>query len=195
MNIIMLGGNGYIGRETTRQWLERDPDAHFVVLSRSGTNSLTDARITNAQADCSDTSAIVRTMHETLPEGSAVDCIVDFVGGMGDPSENVEPARAMIAAAEALDARVLGYVGGALGGKTFIESKQQAAQLLADSGRPVAVVSPTLVYGAGRSDALAKMVPLMKFFGIFAKSMKPVRVEDVAAQLIDELCAIMASAR
>lgn len=195
MNIVMLGGNGYIGRETTRQWLERDPSARFVVLSRSGENALANDRIANVQADCADEQAIVKAVRGALPAGARVDCIVDFVGGMSDPSENIKPARAMVAAAEALNAPVMGYVGGAIGGKAFLESKQQAARLLKDSGRPTAVVSPTLVYGAGRSDAMTKMVPLMKFFGLFAKSMKPVRVEDVAKQLIDELCAIMADAR
>lgn len=195
MNIVLLGGNGYIGRETTRQWLARDADARFVVLSRSGANALADERVVNAQADCTDADAIATAVRTALPEGAAIDCIVDFVGGMGDPADNIEPARATVAAANTLDARTLGYVGGALGDKAFLESKRQAAQLLQDSGRPTAVVNPTLVYGADRNDALAKMVPLMKFFGIFAKGMKPVRVEDVAAQLIDELCAIMTDVR
>lgn len=195
MNIAMLGGNGYIGRETTRQWLARDPSARFIVLSRSGVNELGNARIVNAQADCTDAEAIVKAVRGALPEGAAVDCIVDFVGGMGNPADNIEPARAMLAAAEALDVPAMGYVGGALGGKAFLESKQQAVRLLKDSGRAVAVANPTLVYGAGRSDALAKMVPLMKFLGLFAKNMRPIKVEDVAKQLIDELCAIMAHGR
>ena len=35
-NIVMLGGNGHIGRNVTEQWLQRDPQAQFYVLSRSG---------------------------------------------------------------------------------------------------------------------------------------------------------------
>lgn len=31
-NIVMLGGNGYIGRNVIKQWLQRDGQAQFYVL-------------------------------------------------------------------------------------------------------------------------------------------------------------------
>ena len=43
--IVMLGGNGYIGRHTTLKWLEKNSTAQFYVLSRSGKNSLVDPRV------------------------------------------------------------------------------------------------------------------------------------------------------
>lgn len=48
-------------------------------------------------------------------------------------------------------------------------------------------VEPTVVYGGGRSDILAKMVPMFKVLGVFSKKLKPVRVEDVANELITKL--------
>ena len=38
MKIILLGGNGYIGREVTKQWLKKDSHAEFYIISRSGKN-------------------------------------------------------------------------------------------------------------------------------------------------------------
>ena len=57
----------------------------------------------------------------------------------------------------------------------------------AASGIRVEVVEPTLLYGAGRSDALARMVPIFKILGLFFRTMKPVRVEEVAAELIEKM--------
>lgn len=34
--IVLLGGNGYIGRNVTKNWLKKDLSAEFYVLSRSG---------------------------------------------------------------------------------------------------------------------------------------------------------------
>lgn len=179
MNIVLLGGNGYIGREVTRQWLARDPQAQFYVVSKSGKNQLSDPRVHDLQADCYDMSAV----DAVLPE--KVDAIANFVGGMGGRDVNVPPAQVMLALAEKRDIPMMGFIGGKLGDKDFTSSKAEACELLRASGRPVAIVEPTLVYGAGRKDSLTRWVPLLKFFGIFSKNLKPVEVGEVAARLID----------
>lgn len=181
MQVVVLGGSGYIGRELTRQWLERDKVARFTLVSRSGSDPFDDPRVEAVSADAGD----VRSLLENLPP--KVDCMVCLAGGMDSREQNIAPVRSMLEVAEKLDIPALGYVGGTLGGKEFTSSKSEACAMLRNSGRRVSIVEPTLVYGAGRNDALAKMVPLMKFFGIFAKSMKPVRVEEVASRLIDGL--------
>lgn len=178
MNIVLMGGNGYIGREVTRQWLAKDPNAQFYVLSKSGTNKLEDPRIHNVQADCYNKVAV----EAALPD--KVDAIADFVGGVGGVDLNVPPAQIMLDVATEHDIPMMGCIGGTLGNKDFTSAKAQACDLLRKSGRKVAIVEPTLVYGAGRKDGLTKMVPLLKFFGIFSKKLKPVTVEDVASELI-----------
>lgn len=37
-NMVLLGGNGYIGRNFTTQWLAKEPETQIFVLSRSGKN-------------------------------------------------------------------------------------------------------------------------------------------------------------
>lgn len=179
MNIVLMGGNGYIGRAVTQEWMKRDPKAQFYTISKSGKNQLSSPRIQNLQANCYDGGAV----DAVLP--SQVDAIANFVGGMGGRDVNVPPAQVMLDLARKHDIPVMGFVGGKLGNKDFTSSKAEACELLRESGRPVAIVEPTLVYGAGRNDKLAKMVPLLKFCGIFNKNMRPVKVEDVAAQLVD----------
>lgn len=185
MNVVLLGGNGYIGRNVTKEWMKRDPEAQFYVISKSGKNQLEDPRVHNLQADCYDANAV----DAVLPE--QVDAIANFVGGMGGQDVNVPPAQVMLSLATKHDIPVMGFIGGKLGNKDFTSSKAEACELLRKSGRPVAIVEPTLVYGAGRDDKLTKMVPLLKFFGIFNKNMKPVTVEEVAKQLVDGMLSLV----
>lgn len=181
MNIVILGGNGYVGKELVKQWLVRDKNAQFLLISRSGNNPFNDPHVKAAAADATNVASI----ESVIP--SHVDCMVCLVGGMESAEQNIAPVKAMIAVANDRDIPSLGYVGGTLGGKSFTQSKAEACALLRKSGKHVTIVEPTLIYGAGRNDALAKMVPLLKFFSLFSKSMKPVRIEDVATQLIDGL--------
>lgn len=183
MNVVLLGGNGYIGRNVTKEWLARDPEAQFYVVSKSGKNQLEDPRIHNLQADCYDAAAV----DAVLP--NQVDAIANFVGGMGGHDTNVPPAEVMLKLATERDIPMMGFIGGKLGDKDFTSSKAEACDLLRKSGRPVTIVEPTLVYGAGRDDKLTKMVPLLKFFGIFNKNMRPVTVEEVAKELVDGMTA------
>lgn len=186
-NIVLLGGNGYIGRNTTKLWMEKDPEAVFYVVSRSGKNSLSDPRIINVQADVTSSEDI----RAKLPE--QVDYIVNFVGCAAVPEGsdktltelNMEPARVMKELAEFYHVKAMGAIGGRLGSKEFVASKRAMIDFLKESEIPTVAVEPTLVYGAGRKDSLTKMVPLLKFFGIFSKNMKPVQVEDVVTELVN----------
>ncbi len=71
--VVMLCGNGYIGRNVTDKWMKVDPDAQFVVVSRSGQNLLLDARITNVKADSSN----YESLKAVLPE--KIDYFLHFV--------------------------------------------------------------------------------------------------------------------
>ena len=44
-NIVLIGGNGYIGQEVLRQWLDQDVDARFYVISRSGKSKIVNERV------------------------------------------------------------------------------------------------------------------------------------------------------
>ena len=187
-NIVLIGGNGYIGQEVLRQWLALDADAHFYVISRSGKSKVVNERVVNLSADFTTSEPDV----SGLP--SQIDYMVDFVGRPESDADQLKtvneiPVDNMIKLAEKYQVPTLGYVGGVLGPKSFTNMKKDMIQKLEKTGKNVAYVEPTVVYGGERSDALSKMVPLFKFFGLFSKTMKPVKVEDVAGELIQKLTA------
>ena len=184
--VVMLGGNGYLGRNVTEKWMARDPEARFVVVSRSGRNALQDKRISNVKADCSS----LESVRGVLPE--RVDYIVDFVGRPEKDPEafrkvNDMPADVMLQIAKEKDVKAMGMIGGVLGDKSFVEGKRRIIEKLKASGIRTEYVNPTLVYGNGRKDSMTRMVPLLKFLGLFSKRMRPVDVNDVADELVGKM--------
>lgn len=184
--IVMLGGNGYIGRNVTRKWMSADPSAEFVVVSRSGNNKVVSDRVKSVSADCSDFDAV----NAVIPE--KVDYILDFVGRpVKDSVEfkkiNDQPAEVMLRIAEEKGVKAMGFIGGTLGDKAFVQGKKRIADKLKASGIRTEVVNPTLVYGNGRNDMMSKAVPLLKFFGLFSKKLKPVDVNVVANEMVRKM--------
>lgn len=185
-NVVLLGGNGYIGRNATQLWMKKDQEAQFYVVSRSGKNQLKDGRIHNIQADIQS----VEDIKSKLPE--KVDYIVNFIGSDKVPEGssltlddiNVGPAKVMNELAKYYHVKAQGAIAGKLGSKDFVSSKKRMSDYLNKSDIPAVIVNPTLVYGNGRKDSYTRFVPFLKFFGIFSKNLKPMKVEDVVYALV-----------
>ncbi|MFD1418861.1 NAD-dependent epimerase/dehydratase family protein [Companilactobacillus keshanensis] len=186
--VLLLGGNGYLGKELTRQWHELDPSAQFVILSRSGRSSMNMEGVTNIAVNVTDFSAV----KSVIP--AQVDYVVDLIGrpekdAFKSVRVNDIPAQVMQQIAEQYGAHVMGFIGGKLGPKAFLQTKDKLIRQLQTSSVPLAYVEPTLVYGAGRRDSMTKMVPLLKFLGLFVHNMRPVKIETVIADLLNQLLA------
>lgn len=185
-NYVLLGGNGYLGRNFTSYALKQDPTAKFYVVSRSGKNKLQNKAIINVEADVTNEQAVL----PKLPE--KIDYIIDFVGAPAKSPEqskqiNDLPACTMKAIAEEKQAKAMGFIGGILGAKDFVQTKKRLIKELKQSPVPLAYVEPTLVIGEGRKDNMTKMVPMLNFLGIFSKKFKPVEVDEVVASLYQKL--------
>lgn len=185
-NVVILGGNGYIGNSIIEKWLEREEHTEFFSISRSGKGRMSKPNVHYLKADVTD----LEQVQSVLPE--CVDYIVDCVGVYTKDKEQLEkynllPAKVMLEIADQKSVKGLGYIGGVMGPKEFTDSKSYVVQMLCSSKHKISYVEPTLVYGNGRNDTLSKMVPLLKFAGIFSKKMKPVKVDDLADELISKL--------
>lgn len=184
-NFILLGGNGYLGRNFTRYGLQQSPNSRFYVVSRSGKNTLADPAITNIAA-----AVDSPTLLEKLPD--QVDYVVDFIGAPTKDTEeskrlNDQPAQVMQIIAEEKGATAMGFVGGILGPRQFVQTKQAIIHRLQKSTVRLAYVEPTLVYGNGRKDSMTRMVPFLKFCGLFSAKMRPVNVNSVVKELWGKL--------
>lgn len=174
--VVLVGGNGYIGREITRQWLERDGEAEFYVTSRSDRQEVKDARVHHIQADPN----AAETFAKELPQ--KVDYVVNLTYGSMDALKTIRDF------AESHGAQAIGNIScnaadAAMPGfGDFAKMKDTELQFLKEGKVRVADYDLTIAYGAGRNDDLAK--------GIAAGAMNalpPVHVEVVARLLIDRL--------
>lgn len=173
--IVLVGGNGYIGREVTRQWLARDPEAELYVTSRSDRHEIEDGRVHHVKVDVADAAAF----EAALPE--KVDYLVNLVYG------NSEAMDAMREFAEKHGVQAIGNVGVDAeavgeGFADFARMKEGELGLLQEGSVRVANVSVPIVYGVDRDDDLAKMVRSGAMDGL-----PPIHVEVVARLLIDRL--------
>ncbi|MCK8617049.1 NAD-dependent epimerase/dehydratase family protein [Fructobacillus sp. M158] len=185
-NILVLGGSGYIGQNLIQNWLQKDEQAEFYAVSRSGKGQLYNERLHYIQADVRDEDKL----STQLPK--EIDYIINLVGrpesnSNTDQQSNFSPATVALNLAKKYHVKGLGFVQGKLGPKRFIQTKATIAADYKDSGLPVGIVNPTLVINGGRKDMLSKIAPVFKFLGLFSKKLKPVSVDDVVDELIQSL--------
>lgn len=182
-NIVLLGGNGYIGTNVVKYWHQKDPTAQFYIVSRSGKNDIAGINIHNIQADATN----FEQTDKKLPKN--ITYIADLIGSFEKHPDkfkkmNELPAQTMLKIAEKHHVKAMGFVGASMGDKHFINGKKNIIKTLNSSGIPLAVVSPTLVFGEGHKDKIAAILDVI---GIFSKKRKPVTVTEVASDLVNKI--------
>ena len=172
-NVVLVGGNGYIGREITRQWLKRDAEVQIYVTSRSERQEIKDSRVYHVQVDVNNALAF----EKALPE--KVDYIVNLTYG------NMDALKTIRDFAEKHGCQAIGNIGctaKVLGFEDFVKMKENELQFLREGKVRVANYDVTIAYGADRNDDLLKAVQSGAF-----DELPPVHVEAAARLLIDRL--------
>lgn len=174
--IVLVGGNGYIGREITRQWLQRDADAQLYVTSRSDRHEIEDPRVHHIQVDVNDAQAF----EAALP--AQADYIVNLAYGSMDAlrtirdfAENHGAQAIGNISCNAADAALPGFAD-------FAKMKDAELRFLKEGKVRVADYDLTIAYGAGRNDDLSKAIAAGAM-----DALPPVHVEVAARLLIDRL--------
>jgi UDP-glucose 4-epimerase len=179
--IVLLGGNGYIGKEVIRQWLERDTEAQLFVVGRPIPQDSSNARLHYIQADVSK----YEELEKSLPR--QVDYLVNLTYG------TMDIVKAMRKFAEEHHVKVMGYINAILSPSAlaefgdnreatdFVKMKLDLLTYLQESKIRVASINLTVAYG-NRTDDIGKMISTGQL-----DSFNPVRVEIAACMLIDEV--------
>lgn len=179
-NIIILGGNGYVGRELTAQWLAHDPRAEFWIVCRSGRNCVENPRVHVIEANARD----FKTVESMLPPDTRFTAIVDLVGDTTNMARNVQAAKCTLALAKRHEIARIGYVAGCAGNARYRRTKRTIVQHLRAYDPDVVIINPSIIYGKDRNDALVRLVPMFRRLSRVCPCMAPRTVDDVASELI-----------
>lgn len=191
--IVVLGGSGFVGRALCRRLVARWPALRVVVPTRRLPHAQalrTLPTVDVIQADINDAG----TLPALLAGADAVVNLVAILHGTEAAFEHVHVAlpRQLAAASRTAGVRRLLHVS-ALGvaadaPSMYLRSKARAEQVLRDSGLPVCLLRPSVIFGAedrflnlfAELQALAPVLPLAGSSARF----QPVWVEDVAEALV-----------
>lgn len=185
-NIVLFGGNGYIATAMIKYWQSKDPQAQFYALCRSGNGPIKQENVHYISCNVTNMKEVDRSIPSSV--SYIVDCVGVYTSDTKKLNEfNVLPAKMMLEVAKSKSVNAMGYIGGSMGSKPFKESKLEAEKILRSGRIPVVIISPTLVYGNRRHDMMSKMVPFLKIAGFFNAKLKPVNVNDLAKEMVDQL--------
>lgn len=194
-SIVILGGSGYIGTHLAEQWLKQDNDVNITSLSRNKPKKLSGYLFENSHVQWLAVNALDPDSYITqLPKH--VDVIINLIGGSKKNSDaefyrlNVEPVNVMIKLMNQLSIPKGCYISAVRGlpgkaGRSFTRSKRKAEAITKTSGKNIAILRPSFVYGDRAK--VNGVVGLLKVIGFFNKNMKPMTIDTLIDKIIESV--------
>ena len=181
MNILLIGGNGFVGQALIKEFTENKVKVSY--LSRSQNRSITSEGATWIQGDIFDLDNIM------LKE--CYDIVIHLIGTIKNKNLysklNTESVAQTIKLCQRHNINKLVYFSANGGFKQYLESKVSGEKLVVDSKLDYLIVRPGLMYGKDRPTSYFNILPI-KFFSklglVFFKNVYPLPVEKVADAVV-----------
>ena len=184
MNILLIGGNGFVGKALINEL--RKKRIKVTYISRSQNYSISKDEATWIQGDIFDIENIV--INEKY------DIAIHLIGTIKNKNLysklNTESVAQTIQLCKKQNINKLVYFSANGGFKQYLESKHNGERLVRDSKLDYLIIRPGLMYGKGRLTSYFNILPI-KFFsklGIpFFKNVYPLPVEKVAESVVKNI--------
>ena len=181
MNILLIGGNGFVGQALIKEFTENKVKVSY--LSRTQNHSISKDNATWIQGDIFDLDNIM--INENY------DIIIHLIGTIKNKNLysklNTESVAQTIKLCKKHNINKLVYFSANGGFRQYIESKAGGERLVKNSKLDYLIVRPGLMYGKDRLTSYFNILPI-KFFsklGIpFFKNVYPLPVEKVAKSVV-----------
>ena len=181
MNILLIGGNGFVGQALIKEFTENKVKVSY--LSRSQNRSITSEGATWIQGDIFDLDNIMIKV--------SYDLVIHLIGTIKNKNLysklNTESVAQTIQLCKKQNINKLIYFSANGGFKQYLESKLAGERLVRDSKLDYLIIRPGLMYGKDRLTSYFNILPI-KFFsklGIpFFKNVYPLPVEKVAKSVV-----------
>lgn len=184
MNILLIGGNGFVGQALIKEFKKYKVGVSY--LSRSQNHSITSEEITWIQGDIFDLDNIM------IKE--CYDIIIHLIGTIKNKNLysklNTESVAQTIQLCKKQNINKLVYFSANGGFKQYLESKLAGERLVRDSKLDYLIIRPGLMYGKDRLTSYFNILPI-KFFSKlgmpFFKNIYPLPVEKVAESVVKNI--------
>ena len=181
MNILLIGGNGFVGQALIKEFMKYRVDVSY--LSRTQNHSISKNEATWIQGDIFDLDNIM------IKE--SYDLVIHLIGTIKNKNLysklNTESVTQTIKLCQKQNINKLVYFSANGGFKQYIESKRNGEKLVVNSKLDYLIVRPGLMYGKDRLTSYFNILPIKFFskFGItFFKNVYPLPVEKVVETVV-----------
>ena len=181
MNILLIGGNGFVGNALIKEFKKYNVKVSY--LSRSQNYSISKDEATWIQGDIFDIENIVIN--------KKYDISIHLIGTIKNKKLysklNTESVTQTIKLCQKQNINKLIYFSANGGFKRYLESKHAGEVLVKDSKLDYLIVRPGLMYGKDRFSSYFNIFPIKLFskLGItFFKKVYPLPVEKVAESVV-----------
>lgn len=181
MNILLIGGNGFVGQALIKEFMKYRVDVSY--LSRTQNHSISKDEATWIQGDIFDI--------ENILINEKYDIAIHLIGTIKNKNLysklNTESVSQSIKLCQKHNIKKLVYFSANGGFKRYLESKLAGERLVKDSKLDYLIVRPGLMYGKDRLSSYFNILPI-KFFSklglVFFKNVYPLPVEKVADAVV-----------
>ena len=184
MNILLIGGNGFVGKALIKELKKYKVKINY--LSRSQNHSISKEEATWIQGDIFNSENIV--INEEY------DIAIHLIGTIKNKNLysklNTESVAQTIKLCQKHNINKLIYFSANGGFKQYFESKLAGEILVKDSKLDYLIVRPGLMYGKDRLTSYFNILPIIFFskLGIpFFKNVYPLPVEKVAKSVVKSI--------
>jgi len=181
MNILLIGGNGFVGQALIKEFTENKVKVSY--LSRTQNHSISKNEATWIQGDIFDLDNIM------IKE--SYDITIHLIGTIKNKNLysklNTESVAQTIKLCQKYNINKLVYFSANGGFKQYFESKAAGERLVKNSKLDYLIVRPGLMYGKDRLTSYFNILPIIFFskLGIpFFKNVYPLPVEKVAKSVV-----------
>ncbi len=199
-NVCLIGGSGFLGTELADQLSRHGTDGNvkITVLTRDDrrTKSLRVVPTVNVvQVNPYDPAALSRAFENQDVVINLVGILNNSVGGTFEEAHVTLAQNIVTAATEQNTSRLIQvsslHADAENGPSDYLRTKGKAAQLLKDSGLPVTIFCPSVIFGNGDGlyTRFANLLHAMPFMPLACAEARfaPVYVGDVAKAIVDSL--------